>query len=171
MNKVTGLPLIYVKPGEVYFSYSSEVIATVLGSCVAVVMYSFEKGLCAVSHSVLPTNRHHSSRKHNDDLRYVDHSICYMLNFFNKNKVPKNKIIVKLFGGAEQLGYDKKRRISVGKQNVNKAVELIEKEGLYISSMDVGGNVGRKIYVFSQNGEVLLSRLGSLQEALGRSYA
>jgi chemotaxis protein CheD len=171
MKKITGIPLIYVKPGEVYYSHSPEVIATVLGSCVAVVMYSFEKGLCAVSHSVLPTDRHSPTRKDNKDLKFVDHSIRNMLDFFNKNKISRNKIIVKLFGGAEQLGYDKKRRLSIGKQNINKAIEIIEKEGLYISSMDVGGNSGRKIYVFSQNGEVLLSRLGGIKESLERSYA
>jgi chemotaxis protein CheD len=171
MKKVKGFPLVYMKPGEVYYSYSPEVIATVLGSCVAVVMYSFERGICAVSHSVFPTDRHSSSRKSRKDLNFVDYSIQNMLDLFTKNNVPRNKIVVKLFGGAEQLDYDKRRRISVGKQNVNKAIEVIEKEGLYISSMDVGGNSGRKIYVFSQNGEVLLSRLGSVKESLERSYA
>jgi chemotaxis protein CheD len=171
MKKITGLPLVYVNAGEVHFSRSPKIIATVLGSCVAAVMHNHEKGLCAVSHSVLPTDKHNSSRKNSDNLRFVDHSIRNMLDFFNKNKVPKNKIVVKLFGGAEQLGYDKTRRTSIGKQNVNKAIELIEKEGLYISSMDVGGNAGRKIYVFSHNGEVLLSRLGSIKESLEKSYA
>ena len=171
MTKVSGLPLKYVNAGEVYYSDSPKVVATVLGSCVAVVMYVPQRGLCAVSHNVLPTDKNNSSGKNGDRLRFVDYSIREMLDFFNKNNVPKNKIIVKLFGGAEQLGFDKKKRISIGKQNVNKAIELIEKEGLYISSMDVGGNTGRKIYVFSHTGEVLLSRLGSIKESLEKSYA
>jgi chemotaxis protein CheD len=156
MKKVKGFPLVYVKPGEVYYSYSPEVIATVLGSCVAVVMYSFEKSLCAVSHSVFPSDRHNSSRKSRKDLKFVDHSIQNMLDLFTKNNIPRNKIVVKLFGGAEQLDYDKKRRISVGKQNVNKAIEMIEKEPVHFFN-GCWRQLSRKIYVFSQNGEVLLS--------------
>jgi chemotaxis receptor (MCP) glutamine deamidase CheD len=42
------------------------------------------------------------------------------------------------------------------------AVDLLFDEGLEIVSSDVGGNEGRKIFLFSETGDVYLSRLGKL---------
>lgn len=48
------------------------------------------------------------------------------------------------------------KKATVGTQNVIKAIDIIKKEGLIISSSEVGGIRGRKIYFYTGTGEVLL---------------
>ncbi len=161
MKKVIStLPNVFVKPGEYHLSKKPEMIVTILGSCVAVIMYDIEYKICMLAHCILPTQGQYSSNGENNYFKFVDTSIIKMLQVFEKNHIPKKKIVVKLFGGSDQLGGDKKKD-SIGKQNSAKALDLLEKEKLNIQSMDIGGAVGRKIYLSSHTGEVLLARLGN----------
>lgn len=49
--------------------------------------------------------------------------------------------------------------ILIGKQNIQTAKQIILSEGLSILAMDVGGLQGRKIFFYTDNGEVYLKRL------------
>lgn len=155
---ISSLPVVYIKPGEFHLSNKPELLVTVLGSCVAVIMYDIEAGMCAIAHCVLPYSEKYSLDEPRNDFRYVDTAVIKMLKIFRAKGIAKKKIFVKLFGGAEQLKQHVK--ISVGEQNIDAAIRMFEKERMHVISMDVGGNVGRKIHVSSHTGEVLLSRLG-----------
>jgi chemotaxis protein CheD len=84
-----------------------------------------------------------------------------MLKRFKEAGVPPREIEVKAFGGADMFGKRPvdKGLISVGKQNIAVAQKIIEKGGLTVVSMDVGGNQGRKIFFNTQSGEIMLKRL------------
>jgi chemotaxis protein CheD len=155
---VTSLPIVFINQGECHFSRRPELVITILGSCLSVVMYSIEHRFSSLSHCLLPS-RSISNEKDNNDFKYVDTSIRRMLNVFERHKVPRDKIFIKIFGGAEQLSNDIKKTPPVGKQNIIMALKVLDEEGLNVISMDVGGNKGRKIYFSSHTGEVLLSRL------------
>lgn len=156
---VTSLPIVFIKQGECHFSKSPELVITILGSCLSIIMYSTEYRFSGLSHCLLPS-RHCNNEEDMNDFRYVDTSIEKMLSVFDKMKIPRNKINIKIFGGAEQLSSEKKRTPPVGKQNIIMALKILDREGLNVLSMDVGGIKGRKIYFSSHTGEVLLSRLG-----------
>ncbi len=159
MKKYADLPRFYLKPGEIYKSNKPEIIETVLGSCVAVIMYSVEKKFCMVSHAVLPTAKHYLERKKINEFKYVDTSISGMLREIENLNIVKEQIKVKLFGGAEVFSVNTGHK-SVGGQNIALAMEILNEEKLKIIASDVGGNLGRKIIVASHTGEVLLTRLG-----------
>ncbi|MFO7444718.1 MAG: chemotaxis protein CheD [Ignavibacteriaceae bacterium] len=160
---ITSLPLVYVKPGEFHFSRHPELIVTILGSCLAIIMYDIERGICAISHSVLPEKSTYARDPDKNDYKYVDSSIHSMLKIFEDHKIPKSRIMVKVFGGSEQLHNNKRKQDSIGKQNIIIAMNLLKKINLNTVSMDVGGTKGRKIYLSSHTGEVLLSRLSSIK--------
>jgi chemotaxis protein CheD len=149
---------VYLKPGELHITDRPTIIATVLGSCVAVVMYNDRTSLAGMCHAMLPLQ---GGANGNEAFRYVDSSITYMIKRFENHGIKRNEIKVKLFGGADVLYYieDDKERHTVGKKNIAKAYEVIDNERLNLLMSDVGGTSGRKIFFFTHTGEILLKRL------------
>jgi chemotaxis protein CheD len=84
-----------------------------------------------------------------------------MVRLFGGHKVKRNEIEVKCFGGANMFS----RRaqvpgsIFIGKQNIQTAKQIIRSEGLNLLAMDVGGLQGRKIFFYTDTGEVYLKHL------------
>jgi chemotaxis protein CheD len=155
---------IFLQPGEIYFAERPALISTLLGSCVAVTMFSPRLGTGAICHGLLPSCRGNKTCEGDkfchEGIRYVDCSIMRMLGWFRQNGVAREEIDIKVFGGSEMLSSpETKTKDSVGQQNIKVAFQVIEKEKLRVSASDVGGLRGRKIIFSTSTGEVLLKRL------------
>jgi len=146
---------IYLKPGEVVVAREPVLVSTVLGSCVAVTMFSPTHGVGAICHAMLPEN---AGREY--DLRYVDTALRHIYKQVTECGAGSN-LVVKLFGGAKVLdvGDSGSPGRTVGEQNVAKALEVLELLGLKVSSADTGGVVGRKLYFCTRDGDVYLRRM------------
>jgi chemotaxis protein CheD len=152
----------YLKPGELYVGEESALVETLLGSCVSVVLFSPRYRVGSVCHSLLPSCRRENPcrRDCQEFSRYVDCSIRRMLEWFLEQGVKQREIVVKLFGGSDLLsGPQGLASRGIGRQNIERALQIIEEEGLLLASSDVGGVRGRKIIVKTYTGEVFLKRL------------
>ena len=165
--RVTPLPVsqsqrYYLKPGELYVGEETALVETVLGSCVAIAMFSPRNLLGSLSHSMLPTDGNAKFRAANclEGARFVDCSIHCMLDWFLQRGVLRKEIVVKVFGGSAMFpGPESYGRIGVGRQNIERALQVIEQEKLYLAAFDLGGLGGRKIYFKTNTGEIFLKRL------------
>lgn len=146
------LPKVYLKPGELYFATSPTVVTTVLGSCVSVTMFDRLSGTAAICHALLPEG------PSADAFRYVDSSILHMLEMFASHGVNRQRLEVKVFGGADMLGVNGSR-VGVGRRNVEIASQVLAAAGLKASIADVGGTRGRKLFFVTGTGEIFLKRL------------
>ncbi|MSN25073.1 MAG: chemotaxis protein CheD [Geobacter sp.] len=148
---------IYLKPGEVVVARKPVLVSTVLGSCIAVTMFSPKSGFGAICHAMLPQNNGCA-----EDLRYVDAAV---LHIYRKAvaRGAASDLIVKLFGGARMLDIrDAGSTIrTVGEQNVAKAQEILSDLGLNVDRSDTGGVVGRKLYFCTRDGDVYLKKMGA----------
>jgi|WetSurMetagenome_2_1015567.scaffolds.fasta_scaffold307877_1 chemotaxis protein CheD len=155
----TDLPLIYLKPGELYLGEQPTVVTTVLGSCVSLIFFHPARRLGAICHALLPCNKHEEN-----SFRFVDSSFDWMLKQFNSRHIPSPQIQVKLFGGADVLEcYEGLcRTVTVGQQNIRRALEMVKDNGLRVHVSDLGGTYGRKLFFFTHTGEVLLKRVGKV---------
>lgn len=151
----TDTPNIYLKPGEVLVTRAPVLVSTVLGSCVAVTMFSASRGFAAVCHAMLPTN---SGRE--DDLRYVDTALRYLYTKVRECDAGKD-LVVKLFGGAQVLVVSESATTgqTVGDQNVAQAEAMLASLGLVLSARDTGGVRGRKLFFCTQSGDVYMRRI------------
>jgi chemotaxis protein CheD len=159
-----NLPTVYLKPGELIFSGEPAVIVTVLGSCLSVTMFSRRRALGGICHGLLPKCGQQKKGCHGECLegfKYVDCSIRRMVQLFDRHKVKRSDIEVKCFGGADMFNRPIERPgiVSIGKQNVTAAEQILKSEGLKLHVVDVGGLQGRKIFFNTHTGEVLLKRL------------
>lgn len=162
------LPVVYLKPGEMYFAEGPTLIVTVLGSCLSVTMYDRRRGLGGICHGLLPRCRSRNACKEDcrDTFKFVDCSIRHMVKLFDRHGVKRSEIEVKCFGAADMFSQksDTTGTAAVGKQNVQTAEKIVLSEGLSILKMDVGGLQGRKIYFYTDTGEVLLKRLNNINK-------
>jgi chemotaxis protein CheD len=165
----TDLPVIQLKPGKVHFSERPELVATILGSCVSIIMYSPRLKCASICHSLLPyeSQTQKKDKVQNDDFKYLDQAFNTMYKWFLRRGLGNIEIIIKVFGGGEVLQFDGSCAVcskgsklkSVGTQNVEAALRLISDNDLKIAALDTGGDSGRKIYFYTHTGEVLLKRI------------
>jgi chemotaxis protein CheD len=162
-------PLVYLKPGETYFSREPAVVVTVLGSCLSVTMFHRRTGAGAICHCLLPkcSIPKECYGECLEGLKYVDCSIQRMVRIFDRDKVQRGEIEVKCFGGADMFTRQNEGPgvISIGRQNIISAEKTLNIEGLKLKVKDVGGIQGRKIFYYTHTGEVLLKRLMKAENA------
>ncbi len=152
---------VFLKPGEWFFAEIPTVVATVLGSCVSITMFSSAHRCGAICHAVLP-----EENTPGDAYRYVDASIMGMLRNFDRHGIKRSQIEVKLFGGSDVLPIRDCTRetvATVGSQNIDTALRIIERDRLRLVTSDVGGVQGRKILFHTYTGEILLKRLRKMK--------
>lgn len=157
------LPVVYLKPGETYFSSTPSLVSTVLGSCVSVTMYCARLKTGAICHGMLPDCDRWDmcSRNSEDCFRFVDCAIRNMMLRFKRAGAEKSELAVKLFGGAHITGSgDIPDSINVGMKNVAQAHAVIESERLRLVASDTGGFMGRKMFFYTHTGLVLMKRIG-----------
>lgn len=82
---------IYLKPGEVVVARKPVLVSTVLGSCVAVTMFSPDCGFGAICHAMLP-----DSAGRCEDLRYVDTALRHIHRKAVECGVESNLIVKRL---------------------------------------------------------------------------
>ncbi len=146
---------IYLKPGEVLVSREPVLVSTVLGSCVAVTIFSPGSGVGAICHAMLPDNAGKV-----EDLRYVDTAVQHIFHKVMEYGAGSD-LVVKLFGGAQVLdvGHSESSRRTVGEQNVASALKMLDSLGLAVAGADTGGVVGRKLYFCMRDGDVYIRRM------------
>jgi chemotaxis protein CheD len=160
-----GIPTMYIHPGEVCFSKRNVVISTLLGSCVAITMFSKKIKFSGISHCQLPKCNDADIKCENcgESFKYVNCTIVKMIEKFEQLNIKRSEIEVKLFGGADVLNslLSTTNVNSVGKQNILTAKNSIHKYNLNLVASDVGGKQGRKLFFLTTSGEIFLYRMKS----------
>ncbi|MBF0369695.1 MAG: chemotaxis protein CheD [Magnetococcales bacterium] len=166
MNAPLKLPAVRLDPGELFIGTRPTEVNTVLGSCVSVTIFHPRSRQGAINHGRRPEQ---TCAQPNTGLKvcrelgdYVDGSLEFMLAWFDRNGVSRKELEVKLFGGGMMFNLEKGKQsniISVGKRNVDVAMQFIRKNHLHLTSSDVGGPWGRVIVFNTATGEVKLKRV------------
>jgi chemotaxis protein CheD len=166
MTVSCDLPGVSLAPGELHLARTPAILRTILGSCVGVTFWSRDIGAGALCHGVLPRcpDPWPPGSKESDGLRYVDFSIRYLADQFDALGARRSEVEVKVFGGADVLPTIASRsaRPSVGEQNCQAALRVLEEEGFTVRASDLGGVRGRTVHFHTDTGEVFVRRLAGL---------
>jgi chemotaxis protein CheD len=158
-----GLLSVYIHPGEVCFASNPIVVSTVLGSCLSITMFSSKIKYAGISHCQLPNCRSENFDCNNclEPFKYVNCTIFQMIKKFEQLQIHRNDIEVKIFGGADvfKTSSGEKKESTIGKQNIQTALETLAVNKMNAAVTDVGGVQGRKIIFFTETGEIFLNRL------------
>lgn len=159
MNPDAGERLVFLKPGQIVVSSEPVLVTTLLGSCVAVTMFSLRLRLGAICHAQLPgAEQDPDDAKRRQTGKYVESAIGAMLERLGRRGVLRGELEVKVFGGSDMFDAHGKLR-SIGRQNSETALKVLARESLRVAKQDLGGERGRKIIFHTHTGSVYLKRL------------
>lgn len=144
---------VRIKPGEYYVTASDEMIATVLGSCIATCIRDPNTGIGGMNHFMLPISKGQQGGSWNS-LRYGNYAMEMLVNDILKGGASRGNLEVKIFGGGKVLA----KLSNIGRLNIAFVREYIDTEGLYLESEDVGDIYARKVIYFPASGKVLLKK-------------
>lgn len=155
------LPVVFLNAGEYYISEKPEIVSTVLGSCISVVLFSRKSYLCGITHSLLPGCSYEAAycKKCIEAYRYVDCSIIKLIQEMERYKISIKDMEAKVFGGAGVISKGGSEKENVGDLNIEAALRTLGKEGIKVISRDTGGTRGRKLFLYTDTSEVLIKKL------------
>ncbi|HHV97751.1 MAG TPA: chemotaxis protein CheD [Clostridiaceae bacterium] len=130
-----------------------------LGSCVGVALYDRKTKVIGLAHIMLPSSA--NVKKIDNEAKFADTAIVKLLNDMYKLGASKENIVAKLAGGAQMFTLNNNSDIiRIGERNIQAAKEKLAELGIDVVAEDTGGNFGRTIEFYSDDGSLKIKRLG-----------
>lgn len=124
--------------GESYVGKTNQLIYTVLGSCVCLVLWDREKKVMAMNHYLLPKGPSLS-----DDIRYGNISNHLMLNKLRKStKLP---LLGAIIGGGDVIAL-RSNGASIGQLNIDEGLHFLKTHQIQTKATITGGRSGRRVW-------------------------
>ncbi|GLT16877.1 putative chemoreceptor glutamine deamidase CheD [Vibrio zhanjiangensis] len=154
--------MVKVFPGGLYWTQQEdELIATGLGSCVAVCIWDEFASIGGMNHFLLPfcsyseINAWRPAELISTPSRYGSHAMEMLINALVSHGARRSELKVKLFGGAQMMG----RHSMIGEKNVAFILDYAEREQLNVVAQDLGGMEPRRIIFNPISGKAWLKRV------------
>lgn len=148
----------YLKQGELAIVSGEMKVFTILGSCIAVVLWDSGSGIGGVNHFLLPF----WNNKGAPDVRYGDIAITELHDKVILAGAVKRRLTAKIFGGASMLKFDN-AVFNVGQRNIDVAKQKLAELNVPIVLEAIGGNLGRKILFNPLDGEVKVDMIQNIK--------
>lgn len=154
--------LIHIIQGQFRIAGTpSDVIATLLGSCVAACLRDPMLGIGGMNHFLLPGSAPDASR----NVKYGAHSMEELVNALLRRGAQRHRIEAQLFGGANVLrGLGR-----IGDANAEFARRYIRDEGFALVRQDLGGDRGRRLRFSPATGTARVELVDAVQAGLDRA--
>ena len=148
--------LINVGIAEIEVAEPPDILRTILGSCVGVCLYDFKNKIGGLSHVMLPKMNERNANKK----KYADTAIPLLLNEMKKRGANINSISAKIVGGAAMFNISPKTNVvNVGQSNIISVRSVLKEHKIKIIAEELGGDFGRTIDFFMDNGAVKIKYL------------
>lgn len=141
----------YIHVGEIFVGQRPTQISTVLGSCIAVCLYDPVTEVGGMNHYLLPLWNDNGLQSP----KYGNISIPKLIKNMQKYGSKLENIQAKVFGGANVINVDREEMM-IGRKNILIAEEILKEYRIKIGAKDVGGVRGRRIYMQSNTGKIML---------------
>lgn len=152
--------IIKVGMADLKHTHHPGVLVTLgLGSCVGVALYDRKTKMVGLAHIMLPWS--HQAKNNANKAKFADTGIRQLLDDMLKDGAQKGNLVAKLAGGAQMFSFSQTNdMIRVGQRNVEATKEVLQQLGIPIISEDTGGNYGRTIELYSEDGRLLIKTIG-----------
>lgn len=137
-------------------------VAYGLGSCLGISMIDPVTRVSGLLHAVLPESA--NGLDLNDPAsfsKYVDPGIEHLLANLVKAGAHRNRIIVRVVGGANMLvAPGLTSTFDIGTRNIEKARIILQRLNMKIAAEEVGGHTGRTVRVYVADSRVTVRLIG-----------
>jgi chemotaxis protein CheD len=119
------------------------IVTHALGSCLGITVHDSLAGVGGLLHIMLPNSAIDALRAAECPLMFVDSGVPVLFKECYKLGASKDRMIVKVAGGACLHGSGDEDFFSIGKRNFTMLRKLLWKNGVLIDAYDVGGSISR----------------------------
>ena len=155
--------------GEQAISRSPDdiLVAYGLGSCVGVVMIDPLSRVSGLLHAVLPRLTDGMERADTNPSKYVEGGIENLIAAMVQQGANKNRLIVRLIGGANMLiSSGLIRSFDIGTRNIEVARTTLNRLKMPIAVEEVGGHTGRTVRVYVADSRVTVRVIGQIEREI-----
>ena len=149
--------MIHVGVAEWHTARSPDALRTTLGSCVGIVLYDINAKIGGVAHVLLsepPTGKIVNKGK------YAKTAIEALIKDLQKQGTD-NSYKARIFGGASMFdSFHSSFLNDIGEKNVTAVKKVLNEQNIPLIVEEVGGNAGRSITVYMDDGRILLRENG-----------
>ncbi len=157
LEKVVGVADMKVSnvPGERLITYA-------LGSCLGIVVYDPVACVAGMLHVMLPTGTIDAAKMAEKPAMFVDSGVPMLFKECYKLGAKKERMQVKVAGGAHAGACEEDDRFQIGKRNMIALRKLLWKNNVLVHAHDTGGvQTSRTMWVDVATGEVTLKINGT----------
>lgn len=145
----------FLHPGYIFASSEPHLIHTVLGSCVAVCLWNPKNRYGGICHYILP-----KSNNGEQSGKYGEIAIPHLIRLILDMGCAKGDLKAHIVGGGDNLKFHS----SVGSDNADLAVKLLQQYQIEVLTQDVKGQFGRKVIFHSGTGEILIYKINDIRK-------
>ncbi|PXW95507.1 chemotaxis protein CheD [Sphaerotilus hippei] len=142
--------------GQFFFGREPSTVRTLLGSCVAVVLWHPQRRLGGMCHFLLPQRQRPAGQAR--DARYGDEALAMMVEALRQSGTDPRDYEAHLYGGADTMPDQTDLRLNIGERNIERGWSLIDHYGFTLQAIDVGDRVPRQVRLDLGTGEVEMRR-------------
>ena len=146
----------YLLASKIFFSTEEYEITTILGSCVSVCLWDSKLKFGGMTHYLLPKCKVNCK----SDMTYGNTAIPMLLDLMLKNNSSLQNIKARIYGGAQM--FNTYLETSIGEQNINIALKILNELKIDIIDKDTGDKFGRKIIFNNVKNFLTLKKLNTL---------
>ena len=129
------------------------IVTHALGSCIAVCIFDPRAGVAGMLHFLLPEASINQERARQQPAVFADTGIPLLFQAAYQYGLSKPRTIVTLVGGAE-MTQTAGPAFSTGRRNVLAAKNLLWRNSVFVSAMEVGGTGARTLHLSVADGRL-----------------
>lgn len=141
----------FIFPGTLRVSRKEEIIWTILGSCVAVILHDNANKFSGMNHYMLP----YWNNKDSPTEMYGDIAIKKLVEKMMAMGSKIEEMEARIIGGSEQIN----KTFEIGKKNIQVASQILTNYGIKVICRQTGGPFGRKIKLLTHTGKLFIKTL------------
>jgi len=131
-------------------------ITYALGSCLAIMIHDPEAGVGGLLHVMLPLSTINPAKAEENPYMFIDTGVPRLFIECYKAGARKERLVVKVAGGACTSGNQADDYLQIGKRNFLMLKKLLWKNGVVMKAQDVGGVRSRTVSLDIGTGQVRL---------------
>lgn len=135
-------------------------ITFALGSCLGISIYDPIAKVGGMLHVMLPASNIDAAKASANPCMFVDTGVPKLFQDCYKAGAKKERLIVKVAGGASINKSEEDDQFQIGKRNFLMLKKLLWKNGVMLKSHDVGGNNSRTMSLEVASGDVKIKSNG-----------
>ncbi len=136
-----------------------------LGSCVGVCLWDSLIKIGGMAHIMLPDST--QSRIVQNRAKFADTGVPLLIEEMLKLGANRARLIAKIAGGAQMFNFPgSSNAMRIGERNAEAVKKCLEQERIRLIAEDIGGNFGRTIEFFTDNGNLFIKTINKGQKRI-----